>query len=503
MQAVGVVIAALISFAADGNRIALKLDHGAAEITWVNESTFRYRRTLVGQAMPPVQPAEGRPLADTDLVPLEIKETPDALVILSRLIELSVSKKGVLLSVRQRDGTPLMQDAEPPVTTGDGVEWTRTSPPGPFYGLGPRAEPELDLRGKRIETDRAFLLTSGGYGEFHPGPGRFRFDFQRQGTYRVTAPRIDYYFYYGPKFKQIFEHHHEARGSSPEWRVTDEPAASWGTLRTSLLRMVQAAMSAELDPWFDLTEYKNAPADLAARARQIGSLVPKVTAAGNGLSGFRQQLDSFFSSYVPDVDFHGYPAWHALPFQFPADPECAHHADEFMLGDEMLVAPIYDATGQRSLYLPQGVWTNLETNGELQGRRTITVKTASLPVFARNGAIVPLDSGGGMALHYFPTLPAEFFLVEEDIAKYSQVHAAPAGDEMRLEIESAKDRDYEWVVHHVACPSAVGFGDLQYRKLERPNPMAGGTWFYDAAQRNLYVRVSAKAGGDAIVNLKF
>jgi hypothetical protein len=426
--------------------------------------------------MPPVQPAEGR----QPVVPVQIKDTPEAVVITSRLVELSISKKGVLVTVRQHDGGPLMQDASPPVSVAGGVEWTRVAPPGPFYGLGPRSDLELDLRGKQIDTDRAFLLTSGGYGEFHPGPGKFRFDFQPQGTYRITAPQIDYYFYYGPKFKQMFEHHHEARGSSPEWRVTGSAGSlaagappsgvlpSWDTLRNSLLRMVHAAISAELDPWFDLMPYKDAPSDVAARARQIGSLVPKVSASGNGLSGFRQQLDSFFTAYVPDVEYHGYPTWHALPFQFPTDPECAHHADEFMLGDEMLVAPIYDSTGQRSLYLPQGVWTNLETNEELQGRRTITVKTASLPVFARNGTIVPLDSGGGMALHYFPSLGAEFFLLESDIAKYSQVHAAPAGDEMRLEIESAIDRNYEWVVHHVASPTAVGFADRRYRKLENP-----------------------------------
>ena len=42
---------------------------------------------------------------------------------------------------------------------------------------------------------------------------------------------------------------------------------------------------------------------------------------------------------------------------------------------------------------------------------------------------------GGMALHYFPKLGGEFFLLEGDIAEYSQVHAAPALDFMRLEIE--------------------------------------------------------------------
>ena len=497
LQAAAAVVATLVSFAADGNRIALNLDRGSAELVWINDSTFRFRRSLAGPL------AEWRP-AKPEAVAFQIHETPGALRVFSRLIEVSIAKKQLLITVRQRDGTPLMQDASPPQPSADGVEWSRVSPPGAFYGLGPRPEPELDRRGKDIETHRAFLLTSGGYGEYHPGPGAFHFDFRARDTYRIAAPRIDYYFYYGPRFKPIFEHHHDVSGTPPEWRVADELlTGSWETLRTSLLRMVHAAMSAELDPAFDLMPYRNAAPELAERARQIGSLVPKVTTGSGGLSSFRQQLDSFFNAYVPDVAYHGFPMWHALPFQFPADQECARHADEFMLGDEMLIAPIYDATGKRSLYLPQGIWTNLETNEEFPGRRTISVATSSLPVFARNGTIVPLDSEAGITLHYFPTLAAEFFLLEEDIEKYSQVHAAPAGDEMRLEIESAKNRDYEWVVHHMAVPTSVGFGDRQYRRVERPNAMSNGTWFYDAAQRNLYVRVSVKAGEDAIVNLKF
>jgi hypothetical protein len=496
MQAAGVIVAALVSFAVNGNRVALQLDHGSGEIVWLDERTFRFRRALDG-ALPQWQAPK------RDAVQLQVKDSADTLRISSRVVELSIPKKDLLVSVRDTAGKELMRDAGPPEQVAGTVVWRRVSPPGPFYGLGPRAEPVLDLRGRAIETARPFLLTSGGYGEYHPGGGTFRFDLRDAGTYQIAAPRIDYYFYYGPRFKAMFEHHYEANGKTAERKASDAAAGTWETLRASLLRLVHAAMSAELDPAFDLMAYRDAPPELATRARQIGSLVPKVTTGTAGLSGLRQQLDTFFTAYVPDIEYHGYPMWHALPFQFPGDPECARHADEFMLGDEMLIAPIYDASGKRSLYLPQGIWTNLETNEEVPGRRTIAVETKSLPVFARNGTIVPLDSEGGMALHYFPTLAAEFFLLEPDISKYSQVHAAPAGDEMRLEIESAADRDYEWVVHHIGMPSWVGFGERRFEKAAGPNPTARDTWFYDAAQKSLYIRVSVKAGEDNIVNLRF
>jgi hypothetical protein len=108
-----------------------------------------------------------------------------------------------------------------------------------------------------------------------------------------------------------------------------------------------------------------------------------------------------------------------------------------------------------------------------------------------------------MALHYFPKLGGEFFLLEGDIAEYSQVHAAPALDIMRLEIESKKDRDYQWVVHHVERPGSVEFEDRKYREAAVFSELADRTWFYDAGQKNVHVRVKVKAGEDCIINLNF
>jgi hypothetical protein len=274
-------------------------------------------------------------------------------------------------------------------------------------------------------------------------------------------------------------------------------------LQASLLRIVHGSISAAIAPMFDLAAYNTAPPELQMRARQLGSLVARVTPGTVGLSGFRKQLDTFFGSYLAELQDRGFPVWHPLPWQFPDDREGAFHADEFLLGDEMLVAPFFQPGDQRSVYLPRGNWTNLETNQATPGPRTITVETKSLPVFARNGAIVPLDAAAGMALHYFPKLAGEFFLLEGDIAEYSQAHASPALDFMRLEIESRKDRDYQWVVHHVDRPSNVEFGDSRYREVAALNALTDRAWFYDAKLKNVHVRVKVKAGEDCIVNLNF
>jgi alpha-glucosidase (family GH31 glycosyl hydrolase) len=484
-------VVTLLGVVPHGNRIELKLDRGLGEMVWVSPSAFRFRRALGAELGAGGQgPGAG--------VELEIEDGTTAVRIRSKFVEVSIQKSGVLVRVRKSDGAPLMTDLTEAEESGGRVSWTREMRTGArYYGMGPRVDERFDLRGKVATPEAPFLYSTLGYGEHFPAPGPFRFEFTAADRYRVEAPAIDYYFYYGPTIKQVLEEHNGVRGTAALWPAETAKIGSWETLRNTLLRIVQGGISGAIAPTFDLGVYAGAPQELQQRARQLGSLVAEASPGKVGLSSFRTHLGSFFDVYAYEAHEKGYPVWHPLPFQFPEDAECALHADEFMLGDEMLVAPIVAPGGSRSLYLPQGVWTNLETNEVLTGRRTITVRTASLPVFARNGTIVPLDSEGGMALHYFPKLGAEFFLVEDDA--WTQVHAAPAGDVMRLEIESKKTRDYQWVVHHVDRPASVGFEGAAFREVS--GAMADRTWSYDPKTRNLQVRVRVAAGEDSIVNL--
>lgn len=496
MQALAAV-ATVLAFAPHGNRIELQLDHGSAELMWVTASTFRFRRVLEGR-LPEVKSKETEP------VEVQADDVPGAVRLRSKFLDVTIQKHGLLMRVRRLDGSTLMTDLSEARSEAAGVTWERQSPAGAqLYGLGPRADAIFDLHGKSVRAEVPFLLSTSGYGEYHAGAGGYHFDFTNTDRYRIQGPEIDYFFYYGPTPKEIFDEHRYSSGTAEPWQVSTDAVGSWATLRAAVLSLVQGAMSAALSPVFDLTPYANASPDLQRRVRQLGSLVPAVTAGPLGASEFRQQLATFLSTYNAELSDHGYPVWHPLPFQIAEDREGARHADEFLLGDEMLIAPIYEPGDQRSVYLPRGIWTNLETNQATQGPRTITVKTQALPVFARNGTIIPLDAAGGsLVLHYFPKLGAEFFLLESDVGEYSQVHAAPAADILRLEIETKKERDYRWAIHHVDKPAAVEFEDVQYRQVAATDQMVNRTWFYDPSTRILMVQVHAKAGEDCIINIR-
>lgn len=76
----------------------------------------------------------------------------------------------------------------------------------------------------------------------------------------------------------------------------------------------------------------------------------------------RQQYTPLLLELVAQCRRTGEPILRPLAYQFP-EPECYGVTDQFLVGDQLLVAPILEknATG-RAVYLPKGVWT-LE-NGE-------------------------------------------------------------------------------------------------------------------------------------------
>jgi alpha-glucosidase (family GH31 glycosyl hydrolase) len=493
--------ALLASVAIHGNRVELQLNQGAAEIAWVTDSTFRLRHALAGTLPADVTPQK-------QAVAVRAMETPGAYTISSKLLDVTLHKHGLLVEVRHRDGAVLMRDLSEARPRADGgVAWERAAHPSDrFFGLGPRADSTFDLRGKVVRRAMGMLISSSGYGERHNAAGAYTFDIAhaQPGRYRIEAPAVDYYFLYGPSPKEVFEESAALRNAVIPAAIGSAATGTWDTLREAVLRVVHASMSGIPMPEFDLTPWMNAPPELAQRAQQFAQICAGLVPADAAPTGLRRQLATFFATYGEEARDRGFPYFHPLPFQFPADPAALDRVDQFMLGDEMLVAPIVTPSNRREVYLPRGVWTNLETNEVFPGRRTVTVESKELPVFARNGTIVPLDalqSGDPMLLHYFPSLGAEFFLLETQLADWSQVHAAPAADIVRLEIESKVDRRYEWVVRHVKKPGRVEFEAKRYREMPSHAALQDGTWFYDARTRNLHVRVWAAAGEDVITNI--
>jgi hypothetical protein len=227
----------------------------------------------------------------------------------------------------------------------------------------------------------------------------------------------------------------------------------------------------------------------------------------------RDQWKPYWITYLQEAHDRGYPLIRPLVMQFSRDPNSDRQRDVFMLGDELLLAPVVAAGGKRRLELPMGIWTDLRTNQEYKGRQTIEVDAPAgqVPMFSRNGALFPVaradvaDGGGAniMELHYFPALGGEFFLWEPLTSDNSQFHASPAADYYRLESETKVRRTYDWIVHHMGAPREVKEDATVYARVTDRGRLRPGAWWHDAARNDLHVMLRAEAGSDRIINIAF
>jgi alpha-glucosidase/alpha-D-xyloside xylohydrolase len=109
----------------------------------------------------------------------------------------------------------------------------------------------------------------------------------------------------------------------------------------------------------------------------------------------RYRLLPFNYSITRQARDTGMPMMRALWLHYPDDPEAVKLGDEYLWGRDLLVAPVVEkgATSRR-VYLPQGQWYDWWTGEKLAGKRWVErpVDLATMPLFARAGAIIPLDS---------------------------------------------------------------------------------------------------------------
>jgi alpha-glucosidase/alpha-D-xyloside xylohydrolase len=90
----------------------------------------------------------------------------------------------------------------------------------------------------------------------------------------------------------------------------------------------------------------------------------------------------------------GLPMMRALWLHYSDDAEAVKLGTEYLWGRDLLVAPVIEKGAKsRRLYLPAGQWYDWWTNEKLEGKRWIErpVDLATLPLYARAGAIIPLD----------------------------------------------------------------------------------------------------------------
>ncbi len=188
----------------------------------------------------------------------------------------------------------------------------------------------------------------------------------------------------------------------------------------------------------------------------------------------------------------------------------------YWFGSELIAAPFTAPTvpelglSRQTVWLPDGLWFDFFTGKQYAGGwHTVYGDWATIPVFAKAGAIVPLGPQVGwggvenpaeLTVHIFPGADGQFVLYEDDgeTTAYAQGRYAQTpitqtwrGDSLTLAIGSVQGdaaltpplRSYVLTVHGISEPGSA----VLSRNGQGPQNAA---FVYDAATHNLTAKVA-------------
>ena len=122
----------------------------------------------------------------------------------------------------------------------------------------------------------------------------------------------------------------------------------------------------------------------------------------------------------------GVPMMRSMVLEFTQDKNCAYLDKQYMFGDSLLVAPIFNEESIAEYYLPEGKWTNFLTGEEREGGKWYSEKHGylSIPLYAREGSIIALGaSDNGPVYDYAKDVNYQVYhlssLSEESCAVYN------------------------------------------------------------------------------------
>jgi alpha-D-xyloside xylohydrolase len=108
----------------------------------------------------------------------------------------------------------------------------------------------------------------------------------------------------------------------------------------------------------------------------------------------------------------GVPMMRAMPLEYPGDPACDTLDRQYMLGERLLVAPIFASDGTVNYYLSPGRWTHFLSGEVVEGGRWQREQHGylSLPLMVRPNTVLPVgtnedrpdyDYAEGVTYHVF------------------------------------------------------------------------------------------------------
>lgn len=210
------------------------------------------------------------------------------------------------------------------------------------------------------------------------------------------------------------------------WNWTGDTASTWEALRQTVPTVLGLGLCGTPFSGPDIGGFSGEPGtELFLRWFQLGAMLPFFRTHSSKTSPprepwefgerglritrkflqLRQALLPYLYTLAAQTHQTGWPLVRPLFWDQPADPSLWDVDDAFLLGDRLLVAPIFrPGISQRRLTLPEGGWYDFWEGEVYEGPGEVTVPAPldRIPILVRAGSALPLAGDETIELHIYP-----------------------------------------------------------------------------------------------------
>jgi alpha-glucosidase len=321
---------------------------------------------------------------------------------------------------------------------------------------------------------------------------------------------------------------------------TGDNSSTWDHLRMSVQELMNMGLSGLALAGADIGGFADSPSpELYTRWLEAGVFYPYCRTHTE--VGSRDQEPWSYGNRITDINrksielryrllpylynaFHeasetGLPVMRALLLDYPDDATAVRQNQEFLFGDDLLVAPVLkDGESTWSVYLPRGDWYDFWTDRRYTGPKYVTVDAPldRVPIFVRGGAIVPMQQlvqytdqapinpltfdvypDGASSRQYYEDDGISFDY-QRGVSLRQRVTVSEEERGVRLEV-SAREGSYTpparslvFEVHNVRNQPGSVVADgraLEFQTSLEGFDQASEGWAYDADRRVVWIKV--------------
>ncbi len=163
----------------------------------------------------------------------------------------------------------------------------------------------------------------------------------------------------------------------------------------------------------------------------------------------KSSLMPYLFSYAVEATEKGLPMMRAMLLEFPEDPTTRYLDTQYMLGERLLVAPIFNEEGIAKYYVPAGKWTNLIDGKTIEGGKWVEEKHgySSIPLLVRPNSLIAIGGNNQRPDYdYADNVTLHLFELEDGATATATIHdlngkavahgnAARSGNTIEIKVE--------------------------------------------------------------------